>query len=378
MSHPVPLFGGAYAGRTVLVTGHTGFKGAWLSWWLTRLGARVVGYALPPEAPSLFQATGLADAVTHVTGDIRDGERLAGMMREHEPAFVFHLAAQALVRPSYREPAATFAINTMGTVHLLEAVRQAPSVRACVVVTTDKCYENREWVYAYRENDPVGGHDPYSASKAAAELVVASYRASFFSSGRGPGVATARAGNVIGGGDWAEDRLIPDCVRALAAGEAVAVRNPQAIRPWQHVLDPLAGYLWLGARLAEAPERFAEAWNFGPAGNRPMNVGEVVAQAVAAWGSGAWTPEPDARADALHEAHFLKLDVAKAAALLGWEPVLGFGDAIEATMAWYAANHRDPAFDARRFTLDQIAAYEARAQRQGAAWAPTPGREGVQ
>lgn len=370
---PAPAFGDVYRGKTVLVTGHTGFKGAWLAWWLLRLGARVIGYSQPaPTTPSLFELSGLSGELIHVEADIRDGARLRAAMAEHRPEVVFHLAAQPLVRASYREPVATFEINAMGTVHLLEAVRHVPSVKACVVVTTDKCYDNREWVHAYRENDPLGGHDPYSASKAAAELVTASYRASYFPPERGVGIATARAGNVIGGGDWAEDRLVPDSVRALVAGEPIHVRNPRAIRPWQHVLEPLAGYLWLGVKLLAAPTRFGEAWNFGPSGGRPMTVGEVVERVVAHWGTGSWRHDPASASDALHEANFLKLDVSKATAALGWEPITDFAQAIETTMAWYAAHHHDAAFDARAFTLAQIDAYVQAAAARQVAWAIEP------
>src|SRR4051812_32894796 len=258
--------------KRVLITGHTGFKGAWLSLWLGELGAEVTGYALsPPSEPSLFQAAGLADRMHSTLGDVRDLSALRGAFRAARPELVLHLAAQALVRPSYDDPVTTFDTNVMGTVNVLEAARHEPSVRSVVVVTSDKCYENREWPWGYRENEAMGGHDPYSSSKGCAELVTAAYRSSF-AKGR-LGIASARAGNVIGGGDWAKDRIIPDFVRAVTQGQALRVRNPGAVRPWQHVLEPLAGYLLLAEHLYSEPQRFAEAWNFGPADSdaRPVS-----------------------------------------------------------------------------------------------------------
>lgn len=361
-------FDGVYAGRTVLVTGHTGFKGSWLSLWLSSLGARVVGYALPPDTtPSLFEDARVADRVTHLMADIRDADALKEALAAHRPELVFHLAAQPLVRASYRSPEETFEVNVMGTVRLLEAVRHTPGVRACVVVTTDKCYENREWDYAYRENDPMGGRDPYSASKGCAELVAASYRASF-AGASGFALATARAGNVLGGGDWAEDRILPDAIRALSAGMPVPVRNPGAVRPWQHVLEPLAGYLWLGARLLSDPGRFSHAWNFGPDPASSVPVGTVVDRVVSLWGGGSWEAHGTAEA-APHEARLLRLDTAKAQTLLSWMPVYGLEETLKATLAWYAAYHRDPQLDVQAFTLAQIAAYERQAASQGVAWA---------
>lgn len=354
-------FGGAFAGQTVLVTGHTGFKGAWLTLWLTHLGARVVGYALPPEPDALFTEAGLSARIEHHLGDVRDGAHLERVMADCPPAYVFHLAAQPLVRAAYQDPAGTFDVNVMGTVRVLEAIRRSPSVKAAVVVTTDKCYDNREWAYAYRENDPLGGHDPYSASKAACELAVASYRKSFFQDG--PAVATARAGNVIGGGDWAADRIVPDCIRALMRDEPIVLRRPEAVRPWQHVLEPLAGYLWLAARLAVAP-RFADAWNFGPVGGGHLRVREVVERAIAAWGAGSWQLHPEADAQP-HEATLLKLDATKAVDQLGWTPIMGADAAIAETVRWYR-ERQNPAFDAHDFTLAQIRAYEAAAAH--AAW----------
>lgn len=373
--HPA-IFGGTYAGKTVLITGHTGFKGSWLTLWLRRLGAKVVGYALePPTNPSLFAMAGLAKDTTHVVGDVRDRDALTRVMREHEPDMIFHLAAQPLVRQSYREPAETYDINVMGTVNVLEAVRQTPSVRACIVVTSDKCYENREWDYAYRENDSMGGYDPYSSSKGCAELVTSAYRNSFFHPERhlehGVALASVRAGNVIGGGDWAEDRIVPDCIRALVAGEQIIVRNPSAIRPWQHVLEPLSGYLWLGVKLLEDCERYAEGWNFGPNGSSNVPVSAIVENILSHWGSGSWIcPEPTQNQP--HEARFLKLDTTKATNLLPWAPAYDLRATMTAVVEWYSACHRDPGFDATSFTLNQIMDYERKAASAGAAWAQVP------
>jgi CDP-glucose 4,6-dehydratase len=365
----------AYRGRRVFVTGHTGFKGAWLSLWLAELGAEVHGYALnPPTTPSLFDEARVAERLaSHRVADVRDAAAVAAAVREVRPEVVLHLAAQPLVRRSYREPRETFDTNVMGTVNVLEAVRATPGVRACQVVTSDKCYENRGWAYAYRENDPMGGADPYSASKGCAELVVAAYRRSFLppggdkgagtdKGGGGPSLASVRAGNVIGGGDWAEDRIIPDSVRALAAGEAVPVRNPRAVRPWQHVLEPLGGYLLLAARQWADPAdpTWADGWNFGPPAAGGVPVRDVVNLAVETWGSGTWVDRSDPAQP--HEAHTLKLDVTKACTLLGWRPVLSVREAVAETVGWYRRRAAaGAAFDARGECLAQIHSYASRA-----------------
>ncbi len=348
-----------FSGRRVLVTGHTGFKGAWLSLWLRHLGARVSGYALAPNTqPSLFDLLRLENLVESRIGDIRDAVLLEKVLRETGPEIIFHLAAQPLVRTSYDAPAETFATNVAGTVNLLDAVRRVRSVKVCVVVTTDKCYENREDGSAYREDDRLGGRDPYSASKACVEMIVASYRDSFFRTEGRVSLSTARAGNVIGGGDWAEDRLLPDCARALASGRPVAVRNPRAVRPWQHVLEPLSGYLMLAARQLEKPSAFAEAWNFGPDDGSALTAAEVAELAVSAWGSGRWTAAVDPTAP--HEAGLLSIDSAKARERLGWHPAYGAREAVARAIAWYRAAHeRD--FDAPTFTLGQISEYRAAA-----------------
>ncbi|MDE2293770.1 MAG: CDP-glucose 4,6-dehydratase, partial [Elusimicrobia bacterium] len=289
---PAP-FGGAFAGRRVLVTGHTGFKGAWLCLWLEALGARVSGYALAPDTePSLFAQSGLAARVDSELGDVRDAARLAACVRRVRPEVVIHLAAQPLVRRAYREPAETFAVNVMGGVNLLEALRESPDTRVCVFVTTDKVYDELGEGGPYAEADPLGGREPYGASKACAEHVAAAWRASFLAP-RGLSLSTARAGNVIGGGDWAEDRILPDCVRALAAGKPVPLRHPESVRPWQHVLEPLSGYLLLAARQLQDPSAYSEAWNFGPAGAQDLPVSGLADLAVQAWGSGSWTHAPD-------------------------------------------------------------------------------------
>jgi CDP-glucose 4,6-dehydratase len=345
--------------RRVLVTGHTGFKGGWLATWLKLLGARVHGFALPPEgAPSLFDAARVGEGMVSRLGDVRDAAAVEAAVEEADPEVVFHLAAQPLVRRSYDDPVGTYAANVMGTVHLLDALRRAPRVRSVVVVTTDKCYENREWEWGYREDDALGGRDPYSSSKACTELVAAAYRDSFLArrAGAPVGVATARAGNVIGGGDWAEDRVVPDTVRALSLGEPVVLRNPGAVRPWQHVLEPLRGYLVLAERLWADPERFARAWNFGPRDDDAVPVGALVERMVAAWGGGSYLARP--AADGKHEAGLLRLDCSRARAGLAWTPLLTLDATARMTVDWYRAHAADPS-SAADTTARQIRAYAA-------------------
>jgi CDP-glucose 4,6-dehydratase len=351
---PDPRF---WLGRRVFLTGHTGFKGAWLALWLRRLGAQVKGFSLAPDVrPCLSELTAIDTLIEAEQGDIRNAAVLVDSMRSFVPDIVLHLAAQSLVKRSYREPTLTFETNVMGTVNLLEAVRGTPSVRSVVIVTTDKCYENREWVWPYRENDPLGGSDPYSSSKACAEIAVAAWRRSYFqaSANQLAAVASARAGNVIGGGDWAEDRLIPDCVRALSAGEPIMIRNPASTRPWQHVLEPLCGYLLLAERLFQQNSDVAEAWNFGPPMRDVEPVHRIADQVTALWGDGAaWHTVENSGP---HEAGLLAVDAAKAQTRLGWEPRLSLTDALTWTIGWYKAHRAGE--DAVRLIHDNIDAYE--------------------
>jgi len=345
--------------RRVLLTGHTGFKGGWLALWLSGLGAKVRGYSLDPcTEPNLFTLASVGRIVEDVRGDMRDYSKFENSMRDFAPEVVFHMAAQPIVRRSYADPVSTYTTNVLGTVHLLEAVRRTPGVRAVVCITTDKVYQNREWVWPYRETDPLGGYDPYSSSKACAEIVSAAYRSSFFSSERfhehHVALATARAGNVIGGGDWSEDRLIPDLVRGFCSGKPVLIRQPNAIRPWQHVLEPLRGYLMLAERLLAENTRCASAYNFGPGDEATWPVERIANKLAQMWGNGAaWARDPEAGA---HETHYLRLDASKARTELGWEPKLKIETALEWTMAWYRAWRQRE--NMAEFTKTQILEYE--------------------
>jgi CDP-glucose 4,6-dehydratase len=367
------LFGGVYSGSKVFVTGHTGFKGGWLCEWLLSLRADVTGYSLPPPTQSsFFEQTGLKNRVTHIEGDVRDGAHLAQAVRDVQPDFIFHLAAQPLVRESYRTPVETYETNVLGTIHLLEAARILQKPCAVLCVTTDKCYENKEWIHGYREEDPLGGYDPYSSSKAAAEIAIAAWRRSFFKA-HPVKVASARAGNVMGGGDWAADRIVPDCVRALQLKQAIAVRNRNATRPWQHVLEPLSGYLWLAALLAKPSlgrveaGRLATAFNFGPGHDANRCVVELVEEVLKHW-PGRWEDRSDPAA--VHEAGLLQLTTDKASALLDWAPCWGFADSVRETIEWYRAAHADPSpASLRNLTLRQIADYEKMARKCSVAWA---------
>lgn len=359
-------FQDTFRAKKVLITGHTGFKGAWLSEWLLALGAEVYGLALPPPTqPALFDQLGLEQRMHHQIADVRDLDAVCHIIAEIQPDFVFHLAAQPLVRLSYQQPVETYATNVMGTIHVLEALRQVNHRCVVIAVTTDKCYHNREWLHSYREEDPLGGHDPYSSSKGAAEIAIAAYRNSFFSlPDSNVCLASVRAGNVIGGGDWASDRIMPDCIRSLQAGAAIPVRNKTATRPWQHVLEPLSGYLWLAASLsnAKANSSLASAFNFGPALSSNRTVAELVKEILKHW-PGAWEDKSDP--NAVHEAKLLNLATDKAYHLLHWHPVWSFEQTIEHTVEWY----RSAASDVPSFTLAQIMSYTTAAQSAGLAWA---------
>lgn len=361
------MFDNIYQSKRVLITGHTGFKGSWLALWLARTGAKITGYSLqPPTAPNHFQ---LLDMGIHsILGDVRDSDKLKQVFKEQQPEIIFHLAAQAIVRLSYNDPVETLSTNIMGTINVLEAARESAAVRAIVNITTDKCYENREWVWGYRENDPLGGYDPYSASKGCSELVTNCWRNSFFNpkdygSTHQTLLASARAGNVIGGGDWAVDRLIPDMMRAIDQNEKVKIRNPQATRPWQHVLEPLSGYLLLGQKLLEDRKEFADAWNFGPSEDGNATVGEIAEQVKKAWPKIDY--EIQRSPDQPHEAGMLRLDCSKARTKLQWAPVWDGKTAIEMTAKWYRAFYE---FDEVQ-SLENLHRYSVDAQSKHLAWA---------
>jgi CDP-glucose 4,6-dehydratase len=358
----VKMFDDIYRNKKVLITGHTGFKGSWLAIWLKELGAEIIGYALnPPTDPSNFSATGLQEKISHIHGDILDLDHLLAVFSKYEPEFVFHLAAQPLVRRSYDEPKMTFDTNVGGTVNVLETVRLNPNVKVVVNITSDKCYENKEWGWGYRENDPMGGHDPYSASKGCSELVFSAYLKSFFSQStthnRQIGAASARAGNVIGGGDWGKDRLVPDCIRALSSGQRIGIRNPHAVRPWQHVLEPLSGYLQLGALLSQDPQKYSGAWNFGPDEGSHLTVVAMTDRLIKYWGSGAW--EDLSNPKALHEASLLKLNCDKAHAELNWRSALTIDECLQMTADWYKKFYTgSQKEDIYPFCVGQIRKYE--------------------
>lgn len=348
-----------YEGKKVFVTGHTGFKGSWLSIWLKSLGAEVIGYSLEPYTePSMFEVCDLDSKMTSIIGDIRNYSQVNKVIEDYKPDIVFHLAAQALVKYSYSNPVETYETNIMGTVNLLEAVKRSDSVKSVVVITTDKCYENKEWVYGYRETDPMGGYDPYSSSKGCVELIVSSYRNSFYNE-RGIALASARAGNVIGGGDWSEDRLVPDFVRAVLEGKSTFIRNPLATRPWQHVLEPLSGYLILGALMSKDKDKdkdkYSSGWNFGPNDTDVINVEEVLKLCIDTWGKGSIYIE---EGDFVHEANLLKLDISKARAYLKWNPIYNVDECIRNTINWYKKYYEFGNENMYEYTLKQIEEYE--------------------
>jgi len=389
------MFENTYKNKKVLITGHTGFKGSWLAIWLKELGAEVIGYALdPPSNPNNFEATKLKEKITHIHGDVRNLDHLLEAFSKYQPEFVFHLAAQPIVRLSYDEPKLTFDTNVGGTVNVFEGVRKTPSVKVLVNITSDKCYKNKEWVWGYRENDPMGGHDPYSASKGCSELVFNAYLRCFFSSsattGRTIGAASARAGNVIGGGDWGKDRLVPDCIRALSSGQTISIRSPRAVRPWQHVLEPLSGYLLLGAALwrdsqqkgeqisnlspaqanlsPKGTRNYSGAWNFGPDDRSHLTVAAMTDRLIKYWGSGAWDDLSDPKG--LHEANLLKLNCDKAHAELNWRSSLSINECLQMTADWYRIYYsKNQNVDVYALCVEQLRSYMDKAATMHLSWA---------
>lgn len=366
------MYENTYQDATVLITGHTGFKGSWLALYLKSLGADVVGYALKsPTVPSLFEQTELKRDIVHIEADIRDQQRLKDTLRRYRPAFIFHMAAQSLVLRSYQNPIETFEVNVVGSLNVLEAVRETGIRTQVIMVVTDKCYQNKEWVFGYRENDPLGGHDPYSASKAAMDMAVQSYRASFFPQDHfdehGVGIAQVRSGNVIGGGDWAKNRIVPDAIRSFINGQPIAVRSPRAVRPWQHVLEPLSGYLWLGAKMVQNPVHFSTEWNFGPYISESQTVAELVQALIDHWqGSAQWVDA--SKVDALHEANTLRLNIDKAIVQLGWHPIWDFQTTVKRTAHWYQQAYSADAETIRALCMDDIQSYQNDAIEKELAW----------
>lgn len=357
MKKEIDIFDGFFKGKRILVTGHTGFKGSWLSVWLHELGAEVVGVGLDPYSDrDNFVLSGIGDKIkADIRADIRDGEKMKQIFEEYKPEIVFHLAAQPLVRLSYEIPVETYETNVMGTINILEAIRATDSVKVGVMITTDKCYENKEQIWGYRENEPMGGYDPYSSSKGAAEIAIASWRRSFFNpenyQDHGKSIASVRAGNVIGGGDWALDRIIPDCIRALEAGKPIDIRSPKAIRPWQHVLEPLSGYLLLAKKMWEKPTGYCEGWNFGPRAESISTVWKVASKVIDNYGKGELRDLSDP--NALHEASLLMLDISKAKFRLGWEPRMNIDQTVALTVDWYRDYKSTSAYDLCRRQINE-------------------------
>jgi CDP-glucose 4,6-dehydratase len=357
------LFNNVFEGKTVLVTGHTGFKGSWLSIWLRELGANVIGYALEPYTENdNFVVAKIGNKISSNIGDITDYDKLKRVFDKYQPEFVFHMAAQSLVRLSYKQPKLTYDTNIMGAVNVLECCRLNKSVKVIINITSDKCYENKEWPWGYRESDPIGGYDPYSSSKGCSEIVTSAYRSSFFNmSEQYKSISSVRAGNVIGGGDWRENRLVPDCIRALRNNESIGIRSPQSIRPWQHVLEPLSGYLLLASKMHEDGEKYSGAWNFGPDRSAMITVGELVEKLLACWGSGRYKDLSGDQETEPHETRCLVLDISKAVRLLNWRPTLNVDEAVEYTVNWYKEDDVD-----YNFCVTQIVNYVDRSmQRHG-------------
>lgn len=353
----IDIFDNFYKNKRVLITGHTGFKGSWLAIWLHELGAEVIGVALDPFTErDNYVLSGINNKITDLRGDIRDGDFLKELFQKYQPEIVFHLAAQPLVRLSYDRPVETYEVNVMGTIHVMEAIRITESVKIGVMITTDKCYENKERIWGYRENEPLGGYDPYSSSKGAAEIAIASWRHSFFNPNEyykhGKSIASVRAGNVIGGGDWALDRIIPDCIKALEAGDAINIRSPKAVRPWQHVLEPLSGYMLLAQKMWNAPTDYCEAWNFGPRSESIASVWDIATKVIRNYGNGELKDLSDP--NQLHEAQLLMLDISKAKFRLGWEPRMNINQTIELTVDWYKRYRSDNIYE---LCLNQIIKY---------------------
>ena len=374
------LFNGIFKNKTVFVTGHTGFIGSWLVLWLQSLDARVIGYSLePPTKPSLFETLGLENEITHIIGDIQDKQNLSDNIEKHKPEIVIHLAAQPLVRVSYEDPVETFRTNILGTVNILDSIRKLDYVKACVVMTSDKCYQNLDANRFHKETDPLGGSDPYSASKGAAEIITNSYRNSFFNVEKNhdkiTGIATVRAGNVIGGGDWARDRIIPDCIRALTIGKKIMVRNPSSIRPWQFVLEPISGILWLGSKLYTKPEKYSEAWNLGPNKVSNMTVDKVVQNTIRIWNKegsekekGDWVDTSKESANQPNESISLLLDSTKALTSLEWKTIYSFETAINQTVSWYKSYYNNDT-SMKELSVHQIEQYSKTADQMNITWA---------
>ena len=367
------LFKGIYEDRTVLVTGHTGFIGSWLVLWLQSLGAKVVGYSLkPPTKPSLFETLGLENEITHIIGDIQDKQNLSDNIEKHKPEIVIHLAAQSLVRASYEDPSETFQTNILGTVNILDSIRKLDYVKACVIMTSDKCYQNLNSNHFHKETDPLGGNDPYSASKGAAEIITNSFRNSFFNTeknhDKNTGIASVRAGNVIGGGDWARDRIIPDCITALTTEKKIRVRNSSSIRPWQFVLEPISGILWLSSKLYTNPKTYSTAWNFGPNQTNKITVEKIVQNIIKIWNRGDWVDVSKESKDQSIESVSLLLDSTKALNSLEWKTIYSLETAINETISWYKSYYNNHV-SMRELSINQIEQYSKKANQMNIAWA---------